>query len=117
MRIFGFEITRTRTTRSVEGTVWFGLNHPPVRLIDLDANQLRQELATIHGHLRNGGVLQMNTRDQHQRIQFLPGVIREASLSEPPRTFCFESDEPQVLRKNSRHGQEAQLKKFCEGCE
>lgn len=113
MRIFGFEITRTRTTRSVEGTVWFGLNHPPVRLIDLDVNQLRQELATIHSHLRNGGVLQMNTRDQHQRVQFLPGAIRETPRSEPPRTFYLESDEPQVLRRN-RRGQETPLRGFCE---
>jgi hypothetical protein len=102
MRIFGFEITRVRSTRAVEGTVWFGIHQPPIRLVDLDVNQLRQELATIHGHLRDGGVVQMNTRDQHQRIQYLPAAIGQGSCisTEPPRVFCFESDEPQVLRRN-----------------
>ena len=106
MRIFGFEITRIRSTRAVDGTVWFGLNHPPVRLTDLDANQLRQELYSIHTHLRDGGVLQMGLADTHQRIHYLPTVIGR-TISEsfnvpanPPVVFTFESDEPQVLRSN-----------------
>ena len=54
----------------VGAIVW---HNPPAvarRLGDMTPEELRTELAQIHGHLRAGGTISINPEDPHQRVYF-----------------------------------------------
>lgn len=77
MRIFGYEIIVRHAPEPeaeyerVKNVVWNRSSYKPVRLGDLNEQELRTELAIVHEYLRKDLVMLMS-RDNHQTIVFQP---------------------------------------------
>lgn len=69
MRIFGFEITRSRTLTGVDATVWNIHGQPAVQLGSMSADELRFELAAVHLLAKTGRGYYIREGDPKQQLQ------------------------------------------------
>ena len=61
---------KTEEEHRVGAVVWHNPPGVAKRLGDMSVEELRAELAQIHGHLRAGGTILINPEDSFQRVYF-----------------------------------------------